>query len=483
MRLKTVSILLMVLVLQTLHIAAAREIVQGNDCTIGAEQVIEENVFVLCRTFTLNGQIKGDLIGAAFTAELNGTVEGNVYMLAGQMDSRSSIGRDLLFAGPVLRVHPTTTFEDDRSSLISLSLSTEVYDGARVPGSLTSLSYQLILDGDVGGEVSFWGSALRIGGAVNGDVDVTVGDPQMGDASQLQTLLTPFRFDIRLISPGLTVSEQAMITGQLSYTSTSEGNIQGTLPHEPIFHQVVTAPDFTQIASTDEENTVPWLSSYLGVVVREFITLGAIGLLGVYFLPRALQVPAQQLRNRPLNSLGAGILSFILSIGVWVLVLLLIILTTLVFVTFSLPDLVIVGMIAVGVLNIGGASAFYFVAIYVSRVIVCLAAGRMLVRLALGDDGGMIYLHLLVGVALLSILVFIPIIGGAINAITLALGLGAIFLTLTQIRGTSRRQAAPVTLPAALQTARQIPPPIVGDAPRGPGMDNLPEGFRWWDKD
>ena len=483
MRLKLVVILLMVLVLQTLHIAAAREIVQGNDCTIGADQVIEENVFVLCRTFTLNGQIKGDLIGAAFTAELNGGVDGNIYMLAGQMDARSRIGRDMVFAGPVLRVHPTAAFEDERSSLISASLSTELYDGARVPGSLTSLSYQLVLDGDVGGEVSFWGSALRIGGAINGDVDATVGDAQLGDASQLQTLLTPFRFEVRLISPGLTVSEQGMITGQLTYTSTSAGVIEGILPHEPIFNQIVTAPDFTQINNPDEETGVSWLNSYLAVVIREFITLAAIGLLGVYFLPRALQVPAQQIRNRPLNSLGAGILSFILSIGVWVLVLLLIVLTTLLFLTFSLPDLVIIGMIAVGVLNIGGASAFYFIAIYISRVIVCLAIGRTLVRLALGDDGGMIYLHLLVGVALLSVMVFIPVIGGAINAITLALGLGAIFLTFTQIRGASRRQTTPVTIPVAPQTARQIPPPIVGDTPRGPGMDNLPEGFRWWDRD
>jgi hypothetical protein len=483
MRLKTVLILLMVLVLQTLNIAAAREIIQGNDCTIGAEQVIEDNVFVLCRTFTLNGQIKGDLIGAAFTSELNGAVDGNVYMVGGQMDARSQIGRDLLFAGPVLRVHPTATFDDDRSSVISASLSTEFYDGVRIPGSLTSLSYQLVLDGDVGGEVSFWGSALRISGAVNGDVDATVGDAQLGDASQLQTLLTPFRFEVRLISPGLTVSEQAMITGQLTYTSTSAGVIEGTLPHEPVFIQIVTSPDFTQINNPDEENNVTWLNGYLAVVLREFVTLGAIGLLGVYFLPRALQVPAQQIRNRPLNSLGAGILSFILSIGVWVLVLLLIILTTLVFVTFSLPDLVIVGMIAVGVLNIGGASAFYFVAIYISRVIVCLAIGRTLVRLALGDDGSMIYLHLLVGVALLSVLVFVPVVGGAINAITLALGLGAIFLTFTQIRGSSRRPTTPVTIPVAPQTARQIPPPIVGDAPRGTGMDNLPDGFQWWDKD
>lgn len=480
MRFKRIGIVIsLLLLLFTVHLATARDVIRGNDCVIDSDRVIEGNAFILCRTFTLNGRITGNLIGAAFDVELNGPVDGDIYMLAGQMDVRSEVGRNLLFAGPVLRVHATSSFEDDRGDLMTASLSTLVSDGATIPGSVISLSYQALVNGDVGGEISFWGSALRISGTVTGDVDANVGDAELADASQLQTLLTPFRFDVQLIPPGLTVTEDAVIEGNLTYSSTSPGDIYGELANSPTFVQVSTSPDFTQINNTDDESNVTWITGYLSVVVREFITLGAIGILGLYLVPRALQAPVPQIRHRPINSLGAGILTFILSIGVWVLVLLIIILITLLFLTLNLPDLVIVGMIGLGVVNIGGASAFYFIAIYISRIIVSLAVGRLLVRLALGDDR-MAYLNLLTGVALLALVVFIPVLGTIVNGVALALGLGAIFLTIAQFRGFNRPRAAPVTIPSAPEDARQMPPPIVEDAPRGPGMDNLPAGFRWW---
>jgi hypothetical protein len=76
---------------------------------------------------------------------------------------------------------------------------------------------------------------------------------------------------------------------------------------------------------------------------------------------------------------------------------------------------------------------------------------------------------------------FLPFVGLLVNALALALGLGAILLTVVQfqLREQPRRQFAPVTLPAAPEDARQIPPPPIGQQP-GTGMENLPEGFRWW---
>ncbi len=487
MRFRTKWIILLIPVLAVLlaaHTVAAREVIRGSECTIEADEVIEENVFVLCRTFTLNGHIEGNLIGAAFDIELNGPVDGNVYMLGGQMDVFDRLGRDLIFAGPALRVHPTTVFEDDRADVISASLSTEIYHGVNVPGSIISFSYQLLIFGDVSREISFWGSALHIEGSVSGDVDATVGDAQTGDASPLQTLLVPFRFNIRLIPPGLSISEGASIGGQLTYTSTAPGNIQGDLATPPLFDQVINTTDFSQLNDTDEESSITsWFMGYLGVVVREFVTLGAIGLLLAYMLPRPLQAPVQQIRARPLNSLGTGILTFILSIGLWVMLLLVIVLVILVFLALNLPDLTVVALVAIGVLNVGGASIFYFTAVYISRLIVCLALGRFVVRLTLGDNTGMIYLNMLVGVGLLSVLIFIPFAGSVINGLTLALGLGAIILSLNQLRSVQRRTAAPVRLPTAPEDARQIPPPVVEEVPRGPGMDNLPSGFRWWSDD
>ncbi len=484
MRLKLIMLAICLGCLWTARSATARAVIQGNDCQVDSDEVINSDLFVLCRTFVLDGQINGNLLGATFEAELNGAVAGDVYLLAGQLDMRDQIGRDLLFAGPVLRVHPTAVFADSQSDLISLSLSTEVFVGATVPGSITSLSYQLLLGGDVGREVTFWGSALNIDGNVVGDVNATVGDQQSTNPSQLQTLLVPFRYEVSLVPPGLVIRDTAAIDGQLTYTGPTEGSIDGTFAAPVIFNQISNTPDFPPI-NLDDDSNAAWVTSYVTVVVREFVTLGGIGLLLLLLLPRPLQAPLQTLRARPLNSVGVGILTFILSIGVWVVILLLLVLLIVLFLSLRLTDLVIVSIMAIGVLNVGGAGVFYFTAIYISRIIVCLAVGRVVVRLALGDDGTprMVYFNLAAGVLLLSMLVFLPLVGGIINALTLAFGLGAIFVTLTQIqtRETVNHQLLPVTLPGQV---RQIPPPPITNLDaREPGMDNLPDGFEWWHED
>lgn len=50
--------------------------------------------------------------------------------------------------------------------------------GTSIPGNIAAAGYQLVLNGDVGGEVNFWGSGLAINAAVGGDVDAVVGDLQ-----------------------------------------------------------------------------------------------------------------------------------------------------------------------------------------------------------------------------------------------------------------------------------------------------------------
>ena len=228
---------------------------------------------------------------------------------------------------------------------------------------------------------------------------------------------------------------------------------------------------------------LPIISRLLSVNLLHWAIIGVVA---VFLLPRPMQTPMPHLRFRPLSSFGIGILTFILSFAAWLVVLLIFVLLIVLFLTLRLNDLAFISLIAVGLFNIGGASAFYFLAIYISRIIVCLFIGRALVRVALGDDGTprMLYLNMLTGVAVLSVLGFLPFIGGAINALALALGLGAIFITITQSRDIARRSPVPVPLPATPAVMRQIPPPpITEERPGGPGMQNLPEGFEWWPND
>lgn len=462
--------------------AAARETLQGDTCVVEADRVIDGNLFALCGTLIVNGTVNGDIIGAAFYADINGTVQGDVYLASGQLDINGTVGDDVVFIGAVLRLQPQAVFGRETSGIISLGLSTEVQAGAVVPQSITALNYQLIINGTVNGGVNFWGSALVIGGSVGGSVEAVVGDPAAGDGSQLQALLLPFRLEVSMVSPGLVITESGSVGGALRYSGPVVGRIEGTLAQEPEYTLTAALPDLSQI-TLGEQSNLDVLNKYLGHILAEFVTLAVIGLVGLTLTPRAMLGPAAPLRNRPLASLGVGLLAFLMSFGVIFLLGLLVLLLFGLGLLLSLPDLSIIAMMALGLFVVGGSSGFYFVAIYVSRVVVCLAAGRVIIRAVVGDDGSqrVTYLGLLVGAAALAVLVWLPVVGVLANGLGLGLGLGAIIILVQQRSG---RRAAPGSaslLPTHSAAARQIPPPIYDVPPSGPGMNNLPEGFQWWD--
>jgi hypothetical protein len=486
-RILIVSVLLIVLL--PFGNSSAREIRQGDQCIIGGNEVIQGNLFALCRTLIVNGRVEGNLIGAATRGEINGTVDGDVYLLSGQLDLNGTIGGDLHFGGAVLRVLPTALFEDESGDLIGLSLSTTLSDGVAVPGSITSVGYQLVVNGAVGKEVNFWGSALTVNGDAGGNVNANVGDPQSG-ISQLQTLLIPFSWDVNLINPGLTVGKNGIIGGNLEYSGPSAGEIDGRIEGETQYTAVITQPDLTQIIA-EEEGARRGLGIYLSQALREFITLGIVGVLGLWIFARPLQAPIKHVQSRPLPSMGVGLLTFIVAFPVVLIILIFIVLIIFVLLLLQLDGLLmtLVTGTLVGSL-VGAVSVFFFIAIFISRVVVCVWAGRMLVRVALGDDSGprMNYLSLLIGIALLALLSPLPVIGWIINAFVLFLGLGAVMIGAQgQMRvyrdvGTAMPlRVSPPLLPRRAENSRPLPPPILDDQPRSVGMENLPEGFTWWD--
>lgn len=469
---------LLLVVMGNLQVAFAHDVVQGDECTISAGEVIDGNVFSLCRTLTVSGEIDGNLYGAASTILIDGKVDGSLYLVATELSISGSVGGNIHFAGGVLRLQPTALLLSETADVMSLSLSTEARN-ARVPGSIISSSYQLVLDGEVGGEVSFWGSALTINSTVEDDVTAAVGNPNAPGVSELRTMLGFLNIDVDLSTPGLRVSETGMIDGQLRYEAPSEAEIAVPLPNAPIYTPVATQNDFPAPERSFGEN----LRDFVGSAIREFVGLALIGVVGLLFFPRTLQAPVYSLRVRPLSSFGVGLLTFIISIPLFfILVPLVGTVLVLVLALLQLSDLAVIAAIIVSVLDLGGAGLFYFTAIFISRVVVCLWIGHGFVRSVFRQrsERAMSLISLFIGAAVLALASSLPYVGFFINALAAFLGLGAMLtLTLQQMERTQTK--AITAVPLHPEDARQLPPPIIEDRPSlGPGMDNLPEGFHWW---
>ncbi|MBE0689247.1 MAG: polymer-forming cytoskeletal protein [Anaerolineae bacterium] len=483
--------LFVLLLLFSVPAVEAREVLQGDQCKIAPTETVNNDLFVLCRTLVIDGRVRGNLLGAATTAEINGTVDGDVYLLAGQLTVSGRLGGSLHFVGPAMEITASGGLDDPSGDLLTASLSTTLAAGAQIPNSVISAGYQLVLDGAVGGEVNFWGSALQIDGAVSGDVSADVGDSQSTGVTELQTFLTLLPIDLTLVRPGLRVGQSASIDGRLSYSAPSEGIIEANLENTPVYTPVIVQPDLAQItAITEPEDASRELGIFLRQVLREFVSLALVGALALLVTPGAMQALLRSLTARPLPSLGLGLLTFIASFPVLVILALLSLLVVFALGLLQLGDITLAGAALLGVANVSFASAFYFIAIFVARALACLGLGRLIFRLLRSRTGAnvSVYIELLVGCFLLAFLFSLPVIGWLISALSAFLGLGAI---LTYLQGyfdarrrlSTLRVATPVRLPSRSEDARHYPPPMLDSGSYGLGMDNLPDGFHWWGED
>ena len=479
--------------------AAAQEI---DRCHIPAERRILGNFIAFCERLQLDGQVDGALIVVAVEAEIRGTVGGDVYILATRLDLHGELAKDLHFAGGVLEIHEGARWQDERAAILAATLHTRLRTDARLPGDYLGIGYQLLLDGVVGGAVEYLGSRLALGGVVAGDARATVGDSATTGISQLQPLLNilPLPLEVELLPPGLTLAEGASVVGDLRYKAPRPAELRGSVGGR-VFHDQAPA------SVTSVVRPGGW-QRYWRNTLREFVVLAAITSCALLLAGRPLHDSLRHISQRPLPSFGVGLLTFILSFPIALLV-------ALVSGLLLLPlnwlgsDLLLYGALLVGMVDFGLGSLFYFGAIFLSRVVAAVALGRWLYRRGAmratasrpqganaqrGGNGGYLaggagYLAALLGCAVLALLSSLPYAGWMLNAFAAFFGLGAIVSSLRQRLRVLRLPPPP---PSRYETTNAIPgqgeappppPPIAAESWRAkPGMTNLPPGFRWWEE-
>jgi cytoskeletal protein CcmA (bactofilin family) len=469
---------------------AARDIRQGDQCRITVDEVIVGDLFVLCRTLEIEGEVQGNLIGAATTATIAGRINGSLYLLAGQLIVNGVVADSVHFVGPILELGANTRLSNANGDVLALSLGTTIERGAQIPDALIAAGYQLTIEGNVGGDTHFWGNALRVAGAIEGDIDASVGDSQSLGVAEVQALLTVLPFNVDLERPGLRVDQDAEIQGQLRYSAPSEGIINSPLAEPAQFTMVSPQPDLAQIAAIAEEpeDAGRELILFGNRILSEFITLGIIGLFLLRFVPSIMPSLTRTLSFRVVPNLGVGFTAAFLSVPVWLLSLFVGGLILWLVLMLRLSELSLVAAVLLSAFNLVLGILFYVVIVFVSRLVMCMWIGRWLLRRFSRTVGGRSapYIQLLLGTAILAFLSALPTIGWWLSLLLAFAGLGWLIangqsvLQFAPIMA-GRRVESPRILPTGSQEARQYPPPLLRDG-TAPGMDNLPSGFRWWDE-
>lgn len=389
------------------HPVAAAEFRGGDTVVIGADEVIDDDLFVSGQTVTVDGTVTGNLFAAGEDVTINGTVEGSLFITGRTLATNGAVNGSLYGSGYALTVGPAAAI--DRNVYFGgFSLTTA--EGSQVGRSLYSGGYQMILNGAVANDVTVGAGALELNGNVGGDVVGNVGSPE---GSTPTAFMPAFEGSVPAVPPGLRVNESAQVGGDIVVEITTTD----TAAAAPIYSL--------------ENGRTRWL-------IGELIALLLIGGLLLWLRPTWLRRTSTAAQERWLPSLGIGLLAIIGAIILTPLLLGLIILLAMG------GGLISFGQLLAPILGIGitglilAVALFVFLVGLISKIIVALMGGRLLLRQSPTDTRA----ALDVGALVLGLVIFMALralpfgIGVVISALVTLLGVGAFFLA-------RRRRAQP----------------------------------------
>ncbi|MEJ2352191.1 MAG: hypothetical protein P8Y03_20600 [Anaerolineales bacterium] len=395
---------------------------EGGTVTIGADEVIDDDLYVGANVFTLNGTVKGDLFAAGSTVTINGVVEGDLFAAGQSVIINGQVGDDARIAGFALTIGENASIADD---VMAAGFSLETASGSEVGGDVAVAGAQALLGGTVRENLAAGVGGLELRGAVGGDVNADVGE------AGAEAPVSPFMFmpnmpRVPTVRGGLTVADSAQIGGNLKYTSAVDVSIPAAAVAGQITREapVVTEGEVQVPEPPTGVGSWIWFRGHL----RNLISLLLAGLLMAWVVPKFTRQTASTVEKKPLPSFGWGIVAVAAAFVALMVVIAAVVILAIVLGFISLGGLtgtiVWVGILAGFMLVVGVSLAIG----YVSKIAVSYLGGRMILERTKPEWAESRFWPMVLGVIIFAILVAIPFLGGIINLIVVLLGLGALWI-------------------------------------------------------
>ena len=388
----------------------------GDQAIVGPDEVVDDDLYATANQVVVEGTIRGDLVAFGQSVTVDGTVEGDLIAAGQSVEIGGEVDDDARIAGQALLLGEGASVGDD---LIAAAYSLQNEPESNVGGTLWYAGYQALLAGTVGQDLAGAVNALTLGGEIGGDADVDV-DGEEGGAGPPAFVPVP-QVPIPTVEPGLTLTDSALIGGNLTYQSSTEAQID---PGAQIEGDVVREERPVE----EEEATRSPLAEGVLDALGSLVALVLVGLLLVWLAPRWIRRRAYTVLDRPLASLGWGLLGLVAFLILGMVVLLVTILLAIVLGLLTLGSLValivVLGLLAEAALVL----AFWFSTGYLAQIVVGFLAGVLLLESVSPGRGAGRVLALVVGLIVYVILGAIPVLGSIVGLIVVLLGLGALLM-------------------------------------------------------
>jgi hypothetical protein len=348
--------------------AAAADLRQGNDVTVGPGETVNDDIYAGAGTISISGTVNGSVIAGGGTITVSGNVTRDLILGGGTINVTGKVGGSIIAAGGNLTVNAPIA-----QDVVVTGGMVDVGSGATVGRDLVIAGGMATVSAPVTRRVQMSAGSLTLRNRVGGDVRGTVDHLKL---------------------------DGAQIGGNLDYTSknlvelVNGGRVAGTTTrHTPVDRGGGLGDGF-----------LGWLRALVGIL--------ALGLLLIFLLPglstRAIDIE----RAQPWASLGIGAAILVITP----------IVALIVFIAG-----IFLGFWWLGLLLI----PLWILALAIGYVVSGFLLGRLIFA-QLGWGRYHDALALLAGLFVLAVIGVIPIIGWLVGLAALILGVGALALVLTQ---------------------------------------------------
>jgi hypothetical protein len=176
---------LLLVVLATTMVLAKGELLggklrTGDTVTVGSEETVDGDLYLLAGTVTMEGTVDGDLVALGGQVQVNGTVSGDVLAAGGTVAVAGTVNGDVRAAGG--QVELSGAVGEDA---VVTGGQTTLHSGGAVGGDLIVSGGQVSVDGSVAGSIEGSAGTYRRTGPTPGGTEHVVVSPRGEKATEV----------------------------------------------------------------------------------------------------------------------------------------------------------------------------------------------------------------------------------------------------------------------------------------------------------
>jgi cytoskeletal protein CcmA (bactofilin family) len=356
--------------------AFAYSIKKGDSVYVPKDETIEGNLYAAGSSITIEGKVTGDVICAGQSISISGDVAGDVICAGQSIDIKGNIGGNLRLAGNTINLSGQVA-----RNAMTFGNTIVTSASSNIGWDLLALGNIFELRGNIGRDLYGSMAKANLAGQVGKNVNLHFGSKN-GNVNSF------------------TIDDTAKINGDVKYTSSNNAIINnGAVIKGKLTHNL-------PVITAAKPNLIN-LGWWWGNLIAIFSAL-VIGLVLINFWRDPIIRITDLMQSKAGASLGWGILVFLLTP-----IIAFILLITIIGIPLSLILM-----------------ALWLIALYLSKILVGILVGRMLLNRFLTKQKDSLILGMVIGIVLIYIIFAVPFFGPILSLLALLWGLGGILLTL-----------------------------------------------------